>query len=196
MSVAPEAKVFVADFDDFHENQHQLELLHGLHSKIPGYRVTLFVIPGMCSLKWLQTVKTDWMQFALHGEQHGRECLDWTTEEVHKYLDKYEAWGIFEKVFRAPGWVLNQATFDVLAERKYILAAKQSDDDREVIYPGKLYIHRKNRTEIVPKSDGVQLRIVHGHINNVCGNGLNKKSLERYAKLQGEYRFISELWNT
>ena len=156
----------VFELDDFHETNSNLELLGELHKRFPKMKVTLFVIPSKCSVDWLRTIKRDWWQYAVHGwfhdTEHGtaQECNHWTEEEANKYLDMAEQMGVFEKVFRAPGWNMNVETYRVLIERGYIIAEHLSHDRWEEM-GGKRY------------TTG-HLYEVHGHVQNVNMNGLEE----------------------
>jgi hypothetical protein len=169
----------IADFDDFSEKENRLDLIFKLKKEIPNYKVTLFTIPGLCSLDFCQVIaKFDWIQLALHGEFHiDKECKDWTKEKTIEYLDKYESWGCFQKIFRAPFWLSSKELRETLAERKYIFCENKDSD-----YIGKIYRLEKEVS-------------VHGHIPNVCNNGIEEK-FDYYKSLRNNsFRFINELYD-
>jgi len=169
----------IVDFDDFSEKNNRLDLLIKLKEKIPNLKITLFVIPGKCSKEFCQKVnKEDWIELALHGDIHSYlECKNWTKEQTLKYLDKYEGWNCFQKIFRPPYWVGSEGLRQGLAEKGYILCQNKPMD-----YNGKLYILNKMGLNVS----------VHGHIPNVCGNGL-EENFKHYSELSGNFKFISEI---
>jgi hypothetical protein len=164
----------IADFDDFSEKSNRLDLLFKLKDLIPNYKVTLFTCPGLCSEEFCRGVATlDWVELALHGDVHSElECSKWTKQQTLDYLYKYESWGCFKKVFRAPYWASSEEVKEALVEKGYILC-----ENKKVEYGGKVY-------QMTPEIS------IHGHITNVCGNGLEEK-FDYYKSLKNNYKFIT-----
>jgi len=169
--------MIVVDFDDFCEEENKLDLLYKLKEKIPNFKVTLFTIPGKSSNKFLENLKkNDWMQFGIHGEYHTYlECEKWDKNKINQVLDKYEPLGYYEKLFKAPYWRGNEEIYKVLDERGYIIA-----ENKPIEYV-------KNKYLLYNYS-------VHGHISNVCDNGIEEK-YDYYSSLNGDFKFITELFN-
>jgi len=168
----------VVDFDDFSEKNNKLDLLKKLKEKISNLKVTLFTIPADCSKEFCQEInKLDWIELALHGDTHTHlECSIWTKKKALEVLNKYESWGCFKKIFKPPFWAGSEGLYEALAEKNYILAQTPTAIIGD---------------NIVYKLD---LKSVHGHIQNVCNNGLEEK-FDYYKSLRGNsFKFISELY--
>jgi len=159
----------VFDLDDFYDENNNLDLILDLKKRFPNLKVTLFCIPSKCSVDFIKGLKDkygDWIKFVPHGWRHDtergpRECDIWTREEAHKYLEMIEERGIFEKGFKAPGWEINRATYEALAERGYWIM-EHWEYDR--------YLDIK-----LPRYTTGHLYEVHGHIqDNVPLNNLKE----------------------
>jgi hypothetical protein len=170
----------VFDLDDFHETQNHLPLLRELHETIPGFKVNLFTVLGRCSRDWLEHLKglAEWADIIPHGWMHedNYECAEWTKDESLAYLDKIEPWG-FTHGWKSPGWQTSQGLYQALKERGYWVAENHSSKGK------------------VPK--GVKMYLldgssIHGHISNVCNNGLVEK-WDEYKSMQGSFKFIKDI---
>lgn len=190
----------VFTLDDFHETNHNLNLLLDLKEKFPKMKVTLFVIPSKCSVEWLKDLKEkygEWMRFCPHGYLHDvsrreysgeclypEECLMWTEEDANKYLQKAEDMGVFIKGFKAPGWGMNEATFKVLYERDYWVM-----DNKDRI---------NERPDWVNNNfESGHLWEVNGHIQETPFNGL--ETMIRHKLNFGKdsnFYFVSEVYGT
>jgi SAM-dependent methyltransferase len=178
----------VFELDDFYDQNAGLDWLEALKCKFPNLKVTLFCIPSKCSIDFINTCKKrygDWMSFAVHGWFHdtahgtAQECNYWTTEDANKYLDIAEEMGVFEKIFRAPGWNYNIETYKVLIERGYIICEHLAHD-RWPELGGKRY------------TTG-HLMEVHGHVQNVNMNGLEELATTKCNfSDKSNFYFISE----
>jgi len=188
----------VFTLDDFHENNHQLDLLHKMKKRFPNLKVTLFTIPAKCSVEWLKDVKEDWMEYAVHGWFHDitnranedaslypEECLTWSCKDANKYLKKAEDMGVFIKGFKAPGWGMNAQTYNILQKRNYWC------------------MDNKDRTHERPDwfinyYESGHLWEVNGHIQFTAFNGLEELASERKCNLHKNtnFYFVSEVVNT
>jgi len=168
----------VVDFDDFSEKNNRMDLLNKLKEIIPNLKVTLFTVPNDCTKEFCQKIsKLDWVDLALHGDTHTHlECSVWTKEKALEVLNKYEEWGCFVKVFKPPFWAGSEGLYEALSEKNYILA----QTPKAVI--GDNLVYRLNANS------------VHGHIQNVCNNGLEEK-FNYYKLFKGhDFKFIKELY--
>ena len=167
----------VVDFDDFSEKNHRMDLLEKLKKEIHNLKITLFTIPKDCSKEFCQKIaKLDWIELALHGDTHSHlECSGWTKEKTLEILNKYEKWGCFVKVFKAPYWTGSVGLYEALNEKGYILAQNKAIPEME-------------------KSYQINYNSVHGHIQNICDNGLEEK-FNYYKLFKGhDFKFISKLY--
>ncbi len=169
----------IVDFDDYCETNHRLDLLHELHAANPAFRCTLFAIPGCGSPSfWNATPK--WCELAVHGckHPHPREAEHWTYgEALNVLINAHER---FVAGFKAPGWQISDATYEVLIDLDYWCADHPDNDGRR---PEGL------RTHVVGGADHW-----HGHIQNVCGNGLEERfdELIEIVRTADSFELISD----
>ncbi len=148
----------IVDFDDYCEADNRDDLLLLLKEANPKFRCTLFAIPGLGSdAFWART--PEWCELAVHGYLHPTpvEAADWSRGMVELVLDGVHP--RFVRGFKAPGWQISQDTY-VLLERGYWVADQPYNDARR---PEGLQVHRLG--------DGDHW---HGHIPDVCGNGISE----------------------
>lgn len=188
----------VFTLDDFHENNHRLDLLLSLKERFPKLKATLFTIPSKCSIEWLKDLKEkyDWIEFAVHGwfhdvsrhvensELYPEECLNWSKEDANKYLKMAEDMGVFIKGFKAPGWGMNHDVFHVLQDRGYWV---MDNKDR---------VHERP-DDITNNYETGHLWEVNGHIQETPFNGLetminNKLNFSENSN----FYFVSEVVGT
>jgi len=179
--------VTVLDFDDFHIENNRLGLLDQLKTRVPDLKVTLFTIPAPAEclfgdhVRWLRSVKQarPWIEFAVHGWSHSHlECHNWTKGDILRVLYLAGAVEIFVKGFKAPYWETSKGLYEGLLGRGWWIADHVKNKDKR---PAGLRVYELDRPERV-----------HGHIQNVCGNGLEEK-FEYYASLKGPFQFVSEV---
>ena len=167
------------DFDDAHPGHDQLHRLEELHTLRPDLRVTLFAIPGRCTPEWCESLP-DWVELAVHGWNHHSvyECADWTRSDLARVLDSNIVRDYFTQGFKAPGWQISDACYEELAERNWWVADQHLEDGRRP--PMRVYFYE----------DGGW----HGHIQNVCGNGIEETWGELVKAVEGaeDFRFCSE----
>lgn len=154
----------IFDWDDMHDTQHHIELFHALKQTNPDFRATIFAIPGLCSDEFLDSLPP-WLEVAVHGWMHGgpdcsdpRECETWTYERmVEAIADKPAR---FVRGFKAPGWQISDGCYQALQDYGWWCADHLENEARR---PEGLRVH--------VLGDGEHW---HGHIQNVCGNGLEE----------------------
>lgn len=185
----------IVDFDDFRPGNHRLGLLHALHDANPAFRCTLFAIPANVDHFWWLDNVPEWCELAVHGWAHGDpptdggECRDWTRERMEELIGyvklgepRIPAW--FVRGFKAPGWQISDGCYEALLEAGWWVADQPYNDDRR---PRGLQTHRLG--------DGDHW---HGHIQNVCGNGLEEtfeELLERVRSAES-FELVSEAVTT
>lgn len=147
------------DWDDAYDGHDALDRLQQLHAIRPDFRCTLFAIPGRCTPAWCESLP-DWVELAVHGWLHesNYECAAWTREDMERCLDQPIS-RYFVDGFKAPGWQISDACYEVLMERGWWVADQHLEDARR---PAGLRIYFYE--------DGNW----HGHIDNVCGNGIEE----------------------
>jgi hypothetical protein len=175
----------IVDFDDFHEGNHRLDLLQLLRGANPSFVCTMFAPPALGSVRFWESLPA-WIELAVHGWDHGgpscgdpREAEGWSYERAMEVLTG--APSCFVDGFKAPGWQISDGTYEALAGLGWWVADQPYNDGRR---PAELRVHRLG--------DGDHW---HGHIQNVCGNGL----AETFDRLLGrveratEFQFVSEV---
>jgi hypothetical protein len=154
------------DFDDFCESDHRLDLLQALRDVNPSFRCTLFAIPALGSDAFWNAVP-EWCELAVHGWEHPhpREAENWTYLEAVKVLARKPA--RFVEGFKAPGWQISDDTYRALMDFGWWVADHYENDERR---PQGIHAH-----VISPAaSSGGDPDHWHGHIGNVCGNGIEE----------------------
>lgn len=96
------------DFDDLSDGNSHLDVLLRLRERDPGFKVTMFAIPGRCGDQLLGSYDQykEWIQLGIHGWRHSRhECIAWTSEEtVDKIALARSVYRGFAPIFKAPNW--------------------------------------------------------------------------------------------
>lgn len=170
------------DFDDFHEGNHRLDLLLELKHLNPLFRCTVFAIPGLGS-DWFWSSVPRWIELAVHGWLHPDpyECSTWTRRRMEQLLDDPVVLKHFIHGFKAPGWQISDDCYQVLQERGWWVADQHLEDGRR---PPDLpvYFYEDNGGW-------------HGHVQNVCGNGIEETwaALQEAVKAGTQFRFCSEM---
>ncbi len=151
----------VFDWDDHHETNNAMPWMIELKALRPDFKATLFSVPARGSEVFWRS-HPDWIEIAWHGWLHNDpyECLEWDTRMMEAYLDEPILRTKPPRIWKAPGWQINMDIYRVLLDRKIAVADQHLEDDRR---PAGL------RTYFY--EDGVNW---HGHVQDVCGNGLRE----------------------
>lgn len=176
----------IVDLDDFSPKNHRADLLYRLKEINPDFRVTLFAIPAEGQLY----MPRDWVEQVPHGFWHGDpatdggECRDWPYERAVSFIEDIEAAqtiDVWERGFKAPGWQISDGCYQAFLEAGWWVADQHLEDHRR---PGGL------RTYFY--EDGPDRW--HGHIQNVCGNGLAERfdELAERVRHADRFQFASE----
>lgn len=156
----------IVDFDDFHETNHRLDLLEQLHQANPAFRCTLFAVPGL-GTDWFWESVPEWCELAVHGYLHPDpyECTSWSVKRMEDAIATKPPQ--FVDGFKAPGWQISDGCYAALHEAGWWVADHYDNDARR---PGGIRTHVLSPTA----SSGGDPGHWHGHIQNVCGNGLEE----------------------
>ena len=172
------SKICYLDFDDFGETNNRLDWFWTLKKQFPNFKVNLFAIPNDNQhLQWMDYLKSlDWIQLCVHGFWHDN------NEEVPEVMlaNDFPAKG-FAKVYRAPFWQLSDNMYQILKKLDYKIMI-HPDDSREGI---------KYNWNIKDSPPPLDILYGHGHIQDVCENGL-VKAFENIMKLplDTEFKFL------
>ena len=171
----------VCDWDDFHEHNHRYDLLLQLKEIRPDFRCTMFAIPALGSAEFWGDVP-DWIELAIHGWAHGSvyECANWNYGRMETLLDNPICQEFFTNGFKAPGWQISDDCYRVLMERGYWVGDHPDNNERR---PQGILSH---------VWDGETHW--HGHIQDVCGNGLEETwpQLVEVVKAAPSFEFVSQ----
>lgn len=173
----------IFDWDDFHEGQHRYDLLLHLKDIRPDFRCTMFAVPALGSAGFWEEVP-DWIELAVHGWAHGTvyECLHWPYERMEALLDHPIVQEFFTEGFKAPGWQISDGCYRVLLERGWWVGDHPENNDR--------------------RPEGLRTNVVgdlpahwHGHIQDVCGNGLEETfaRVSSAVQLADTFELVSEV---
>lgn len=176
----------IVDFDDFSEANHRLDLLHILHEANPRFRCTLFAIPALGTDKFWDSVP-DWAELAAHGwlHPHPLEAKHWTYEEAFDTMLAVPE--RFSDGFKAPGWQVSNGTYKALRDLDWWIADHWENNDRR---PAGIRAH-----VITPAAGaGTDPDHWHGHIPDVCGNGIEEtfSELLRRVREATSFEWVSE----
>lgn len=171
----------IFDWDDFHEKNHRLDLLGKLKEIRPDFKCTVFAVPGLGDARFWASVP-DWIELAVHGWLHPDpyESDHWTKDDLLGLMDYPIVQDYFVEGFKAPGWQISDGCYEALVERDWWVADQPYNDERR---PKELRVHRLG--------DGDHW---HGHIQNVCGNGLEETwdQVVQLVEDADSFQFISE----
>lgn len=154
----------ICDWDDFDQHTNRLDLLTLLREANPAFRCTLFAIPARGSDEFWSEVP-EWAELAVHGWQHPHpeEAKHWTYDEAMAVMAAKP--DRFVQGFKAPGWQVSDGTYRALADQGWWIADHWENDSRR---PPFLRAHVISRAAAA----GADLEHWHGHIPDVCGNGI------------------------
>lgn len=175
----------VVDFDDYNEDENRLDLLQQLKRINPLFKCTVFAIPALGSEGfWRSTPK--WIELAVHGWEHPHpyEAVSWSYEQAGFVLDHCSE--LFAHGFKAPGWQISDETYRAATDRGWWIADHWDNDDRR---PEGQLVHRIE-PDYATRGDHW-----HGHIPDVCGNGIAEtfSTLSEAVGLATRFQFISEV---
>jgi hypothetical protein len=148
------------DWHDHHEHNSALNRLYELKEIRPDFKCTLFAVPALGSPDFWAS-HPDWVELAVHGWDHHSvyECADWRYAKMDRLLAEPIIRLYFVEGFCAPGWQISDDCYRVLLDRGWWVADQHLEDGRR---PAGL------RTYFYEDGNW------HGHVQNVCGNGLQE----------------------
>jgi len=204
-------KQICLDFDDWSVMNNRLDLLLRLKEAYPKLKVTLFTIPydfeyekevtaRIMREKTLEAIKKQlsWLQLVPHGLLHlPKEFLkcDYTTmkDYVFQSIDEtFKKDGLpYEKGFKAPYWQWNKDVIRALDEKGWWGAVDKNHP--EMPKPKKYYVYTHSIGEVFSLSTLNVLKL-HGHINNVENNGIEKCFTNLFKMpSNAEFKFAGEM---
>jgi len=173
--------VSVFDWDDHCDTNDAMPFMYRLKAINPAFKATLFTIPWLCSQEFIDS-HPDWVELVPHGWTHPSpyECLRWTREDMEGYIEWPQVLALGVKGFKAPGWQINVDIYAVLLENGWWVADQHLEDGRR---PADLPVYLYE--------DGPNW---HGHVQNVCGNGLAETwdTVVEKVRNTSEFLFASE----
>ena len=185
----------VLSLDDFYSANHELAKLDKLNDYFDDFKVTMFAIPTCMPEDWVQmdVLTRSYMELAIHGYFHKfHECIDWdTTTAIKAIMDAEEPWTI--PGFKAPFWIDSDGTLEACAKLGYWVALNPEEPPYGKVPPNlRTYYHDTDIANIPEEWEGDYLKL-HGHIQNVCSNGLPEcfDNILRLPK-NTEFMFISD----
>lgn len=134
----------VFDLDDYYyqHDRNALNYLFYLKALYPLMKVTLFTVPDHPDSPWEKMKEwlkmfyvLDWIEIAMHGWHHETpiECKEWTREQAETAIAKWDVLvngGYVQAGFKAPGWQISDATYEVLNKKGYWVADHTYNEDR------------------------------------------------------------------
>lgn len=206
------------EYDDFSPVNSNFGVLESFKETYPDFKVTMFTVPweirfselppsgGRVSManvkhacrvtdpkyrKWVEAVNDcDWIEVALHGLFHSplefaELSYDHAKKAILTGMKMFESVGIknFTPIFKAPQWAISPA-------------AKMAAEDLGFTVLENGY-YNWNLANDVPNADAVEPYIMHGHIQDVCENGLvETQMVVRSLPTDTEFLFLSDIYKT
>jgi hypothetical protein len=144
----------------------------------------LFAIPALGVDEFWESVP-GWCELAMHGWAHPdpRECEHWSVGDAELAFANSPL--SFVNGFKAPGWQISEATYLMAMKWGYWIADHWDNDHRR---PEGLLCH------VIQPDYRTNGDHWHGHIPNVCGNGIEEtfpELLERVKRAES-FELMSE----
>lgn len=173
----------IFDTDDLYDGNDRLDLLQQLKLANPAFKMTAFVIPGLCSPEYMAALP-DWIECVNHGWLHttSYEAQNWTRDEAIEVMLATAALSPrFVIGHKSPGWQISDGTYQACLGLDWWVADHPDNDQRR---PQGLLTH------VLGTGDHV-----HTHVQDVCGNGLEETydELEARVREATTFRFVSEV---
>lgn len=174
--------MIIVDLDDFRPDASVGTLL-ALKKAIPSFKATLFTIPGLCTMDFLDLWKRlDWVSIVPHGLYHttSRECQEWSYSFSKDYLNDIESLGL-EHGFKAPGWQISDGMYQALLEKGYWVADQTYNN------------HRRPTSLPVYLLDSANK--IHGHLGHLGGINANELQLilpQIMERASEEFGFVKD----
>lgn len=190
--------VVILDLDDFSPLYSSIDLLLKFKDYYPHFRVSLFTVsnfnkkyPISKFKPWCDKIrKLDFVELLIHGYDHTpgefkRISKRKAVEKIISAEREFMKSGLkYKKIFRAPHWQLNNETYSALSELGYAVA-----DHEDNAAPRELTCYQYNWSINAPIPN-LQVIKGHGHMQNVCGNGL-KECFENLFQFPNNTKFIT-----
>lgn len=190
--------IVVLDFDDFSPSRNNIDLLLRLKEYYIYFKVSLFTAANLDNKfrlskfkSWCDKIRElDYIELLIHGYDHSPKEFKRISEEKAKKRivlaeDEFIKAGLnYKKIFRAPYWQINNETYDALSGLGYIIA-----DHKDNLTSRKLRCYQYNWSINDPIPNFPIIR-GHGHINDVCENGL-KGCFENLLRFPKETKFLT-----
>lgn len=182
----------ILNLDDFYSCNHGIPKLDRLNAYFDNFKVTVFAIPDCLPDDWVKmdVLTRPYIQLALHGAHHlFHECANWDFVTAVKAITEAEqSWTV--RGFKAPFWIDSTGTLKACKKLGYWAAL---NCDHEPPYGNlpeglKIYYHTEDISNIPENFKGEYLKL-HGHIQDVCGNGLGE-CFDNIIKLPKDTEFM------
>lgn len=168
------------DWDDHCDVNDAMPYMEQLKALNPAFKATLFAIPALGDDQFWAS-HPDWIELAMHGWSHPdpREAEWWTYEQACDVLLAVPDG--FAHGWKSPGWLTSPGMYQALGELGWWIADQHLAD---AVRPADLPVYLWE--------DGDNW---HGHVQAVCGNGLEEtwETVCEKVAATTEFRFASEM---
>lgn len=164
----------VMGLDDFYSCNSNFKMLDELNDYFDNFKVTLFAIATCMPEDWVKTevLSRPYLQVAIHGffhTMHESEHWDAMTA-IRNITEAEEPWTV--KGFKAPFWIDSDGTLEACCRLGYWVAVNPDSPPYGRPPKGlKLFYHDVDLANIPEEWDKEYMKL-HGHVQNVCSNGL------------------------
>jgi hypothetical protein len=167
------------DWDDHCEANDAMPWMVQLKELNPSFKATLFSIPALGSDDYWDD-HPEWIELVGHGWAHPdpREAEHWDHDQATDVLLSMPR--AFVDGWKSPGWLTSDGMYQACLDLGWWIADQHLADARR---PAGLavYLHEDGRNW-------------HGHVQNVCGNGLRETWAQVCEMVEetDEFLFASE----
>ena len=171
-------KPIICDFDDFQDlyEENTLKKLDKLKQILPKMKVNLFTIPRKTSNEVLKEANSrDWIQLIPHSFKHNDnyECAKMTYKKMRRRLSELDI-KYYIRGFKPAGWQISKEAMRALKDLDFWLAVQWSDGRFDGRSDGPYQPAVIDGLKFYALSEQPNYNIIHGHCQNVCGNGLDQ----------------------
>lgn len=171
----------VFDFDDHHPGNDAMPYMHRLKATRPDFKATLFCIPALADDDYWNSLP-DWIEVVAHGwtHPHPREAEHWAYDQSVDVLLSLPERMRQTRGWKSPGWLTSPGMYRALDELGWWIADQHLADSI-----------RPKTLDTYLWEDGFN---VHGHVQDVCGNGLRETwpTLCEVVESATSFEFASE----
>lgn len=192
-------------------DRNGLNILFYWKAMWPNFKISLFTIPAETNKEMLSLLQrhSDWIELLVHGFNHESnfENYGWDEDKTNRLLDRVENFGVYKKVYKAPGWSITPGYNGYPADEKSLISK-----DKQAVYKAlrdRDYIIFDRHYNVPARPEGCKIvcvddnpKIVHLHTWSMeTGDKASRNGYQQVEEEHGvpwddktEFHFISGAW--